>query len=208
MPCQLAGLATPLPLLSLANYYKTMRTLTSMEQRAAECRYPATFDDYTPNQDGYWWEPGLLCLPIQPKQVAFTADGRVLYQFREVGDSKMAPRFRPGTLLGIERIVSSAALQPGAIYMFQAADEDDPMGPNWMPYGLARLVAHTPDFALFEYDNGGQLITRPLLWHEDFFRLYRVSHYIYVPPVVPVSIQTRSLHWPALAQTVPGKEAA
>jgi hypothetical protein len=156
---------------------------THPEQVAAEFNYPPCFKGFTPNKAEYWSEPGMPMIQGKPPRAEYTPDGRVLYRISEIHNSRMAPRFRPGMVVGVVRITCAADIKPGAVYMYQemdAEDEDDSVG-NCMAYQHGRLVAHTSDFALFEFDNRAQLVTRPLLWHEDFFRLYRVTHYISVP---------------------------
>lgn len=88
-------------------------------QQAAALGYPATVQGFTPNERGYWFEPGLPWMPADGQANMFTPDRRgmsIIWHFTEFGDNSMAPRFPAGTVVNIVPVWFRTELELGKVY--------------------------------------------------------------------------------------------
>jgi len=95
-------------------------------QEAAALGFPATFMGFTPDQRGYWHEPGLPWLTVEQARAGLLdAQGRpTVPAYYDIRSQNMAPRFPAGAVLVGLPVFSRAQLVVGKVYVYYFTDAE------------------------------------------------------------------------------------
>ncbi|MBO2010866.1 hypothetical protein [Hymenobacter negativus] len=151
--------------------------------RAAERGWPATFMGFTPDQRGYFMEPGLPWQPRtdSPAYVA-TPDRRgqhVIWHYLRFACDYMAPRFPGGTVVNIAPVWHRDELEVGRVYAHVYQDA----ATKAKRAQVGRLAFIGGNYLELTLDNAATGLLWPLRADETeaTWDVYEVTHYVAYP---------------------------
>lgn len=154
---------------------------TTLEQVAAASGYPSHCFGYSPNEQGYWTEPGMpWVLPLlNPRHhgldpAACEQELAGLMAFRPWNEN-MAPRFPDGCFLAGKPLPWGAPVQVGQVLAWVAP------GDAWDCFALARVVEVQADALRLACDHSPARYRLPWGVGLPAFPVYRITHYVTQP---------------------------
>ncbi|GAA4362080.1 hypothetical protein GCM10023185_29640 [Hymenobacter saemangeumensis] len=159
---------------------KTNTIPQNATEKAIVLGFPATLFGFTPDQRGYWFEPGL---PWTPQDMGTTPpiDKRGLpgvWLLVEFGNNSMAPRFPAGTVVNLTPVFTREQLTVGKVYAYLYTNHVT--GKQEMCAGRLAVIG---DSCLEATRDNGNPREQHMLWPlreaagEETWGVYEVSHY-------------------------------
>jgi len=164
-PVSVAALATP----------------TTLEQEAARLGLPNTLFGFTPNERGYWQEPGLPWLTEELRNnppLGYNGQ-RTILCYGEMGGDNMAPRFPKGCWIHSVPVYKKKNLVLGRVYTYRYLDQETQ---EWA-WEIGRLVKIGGNYLEAKADNN----PTPSIWllreeeREAVWDVREVTHYVSYP---------------------------
>jgi len=151
-------------------------------EEAAALGFPPLLFGFTPDQRGYWFEPGL------PWRTPETWDNpplgrtgmRLIWHYTEAGSNHMAPRFPKGSVVTIAPVYEKENLVVGKVYIYAYRDAET----GQKGYQMGRLEKIWGNCLWARADNAPELGLCWLLRNEPreaVWDVYEVTHYISYP---------------------------
>jgi hypothetical protein len=160
------------------------KSLATATERARALGLPSTLFDFTPEQKGYWFEPGLPWLTSEmradPEKMPLSYRGhRVLLSIGYMGGDNMAPRFPKGCGVQTMPVCDKDKLIVGRVYTYRYQNQKSK---EW-EWEIGRLMKIEGNYLEVKADNN----PTPSIWllrdeeREAAWDVWEVTHYVSYP---------------------------